>query len=148
AISVAGSVDGPLNALATHATIGAGLLRGKLNGNVDLADHGADLTFSVLAPAMSPGPGVGWSLIRLEGNVHGAFTAPQATVNLVANNLIAAGASIGSVHADINGDATGKAELRASLDGLQVPGPVPDILASGPLTVEATAQLTDANRPV
>src|SRR4029079_17911809 len=66
AISVAASVDGPLDALAARATIRAGLLRGNLNGSVDLTGHNADVAFSVLAPAMTPGPGVGWSLIRLE----------------------------------------------------------------------------------
>jgi len=147
-ISVGGSIDGPLNALATRATIGAGLLRGNLNGNVDLTGHNAGLAFSVVAPAMTPAPGVGWSLIRLEGRVHGSFSAPQATANLEADNLTAAGASIGSVRADINGDATGMTELHASLDGLHIPGPSPDLLANGPLTVDATAQLADARRPV
>jgi translocation and assembly module TamB len=147
-ISARGSVDGPLSALATQATVGAGLLRGSLNGNVDLAGRNADLAFSVLAPAMTPGPGVGWSLIRLEGKVHGPFTAPQATANLVAEDLTAAGATIGSLRADINGDATGKTELHATLGGLHVPGPSPDLLAQGPLTVDATAQLAEATHPV
>ncbi len=148
AIAIAGSVDGPLDALATQATIGAGLLRGNLNGSVNLPAQNADLAFSVVAPAMTPGPGVGWSLVRLEGKVHGPFTAPEATANLAADGLTAAGATIGSVRANISGDATGRTELRATLDGLRVPGPSPDILANGPLTLDATAQLADAKRPV
>jgi translocation and assembly module TamB len=148
AIAIGGSVDGPLDELATSATIGAGLLRGNVNGTVDLSGRNADLKFSVIAPAMTPGPGVGWALIQLAGKVHGPFTAPQAAVNLTANNLTAAGATIGSLRATINGDATGKTELHASLDGLRLPGPSPDVLANGPLTVDATAQLADARRPV
>jgi translocation and assembly module TamB len=148
AIAIAGSVDGPLDALATQTTVGAGLLRGNLNGSVNLAARNADLTFSVVAPAMTPGPGVGWSLIRLEGKVHGPFTAPEATATLAADGLTAAGASIGSLRANVSGDATGKTELQAMLDGLRVPGPSPDILANGPLTVDATALLADPKRPV
>lgn len=147
-ISVGATVDGPLDALATRATVGAGLLRGNVNGNVDLTGHNADLAFSVVAPAMTPGPGVGWSSIRLVGNVHGSFSAPQATASLVADNLTAAGAAIGSVRADVHGDSTGKTELHAGLDGLHIPGPAPDLFASGPLTVDATAQLAEATRPV
>ncbi len=147
AIAVAGSVDGPLNALATQATVGAGLLRGNLSGNVNLTAHNADLAFSVIAPAMTPGPGVGWSLVRLEGKVHGPFTAPEATASLAADGLTAAGATIGSVRANISGDATGKTDLHATMDGLHVPGPAPDILANGPLTVDATVQLADARMP-
>ncbi len=148
AIAVALSVDGPINALATRATIGAGLLRGSLNGAVDLADRNADLKFSVLAPAMTPGPGVGWALVRLEGNVHGPFSAPRATGNLAVDDLTVAGATIGSLRASVDGDATGKTVLHANLNGLRVPGPSPDVLADGPLTVDATAQLADAERPV
>ncbi|HEX3992593.1 MAG TPA: translocation/assembly module TamB domain-containing protein [Acetobacteraceae bacterium] len=147
AIAIAGSVDGPLDALATQATVGAGLLRGNLSGNVNLAAHNADLAFSVVAPAMTPGPGVAWSLVRLEGKVHGPFTAPEATASLAADGLTAAGATIGSVRAKVSGDATGKTELHATLDGLRVPGPAPAILANGPLTVDATVQLADANMP-
>lgn len=147
AIAVTGSVDGPLSALATKATIAAGSLRGNLEGSVNVMARDVDLVFSVVAPAMTPRPGVGWSLIRLDGKAHGPFTAPAATATLAVDNLIAAGGEIGSLRADVSGDATGKTELHASFDGLRVPGPSPDVLAAGPLTLDASIQLADPNRP-
>jgi translocation and assembly module TamB len=79
--------------------------------------------------------------------MHGPLAAPEATATLAAEALTAGGAKVGSLRANVAGDATGQTEVRASLDGLRVPGPSPDVLASGPLTLEATVQLADAVRP-
>ncbi len=147
-LAITASADGPLNALATRASIEAGPLRGRLDGTADIDAQRCDVTVSITAPAMSPGPGVAWSSVRLEGRVHGPFAAPEARGTLSADAVTAAGATIGSVRADLSGNAAGETELHARLDGLRVPGPSPDILASGPLTLDATARLRDVNWPV
>ena len=147
AIAIGASVDGPISALATKATIAAGQLRASVTGDVDMVARSADLGFSVVAPAMSPGPGIGWSSVQLEGKLKGPLTAPEATAAISAEGLTAAGAGIGFLHANLTGDGTGKTELHASLDGLHVPGPSPDVLAGGPVTLDGTILLAEANRP-
>ena len=145
AVTIKAAADGPLNALATKVTIAAGPLRGSLDGTVNMDGQAADLAFAATSPEMNPAPGVGWSSIQLQGNMHGPFVSPEATGTLSADGLTAAGAAIGSVRANLAGDASGKAELHAQLDGLRVPGPAPDVLANGPLTIDATGQLLGAN---
>ena len=146
-IAIAASADGPLNALATKATIEAGSLRGGIDGQVDATGQTGDLRFSVVAPAMTPGPGIGWASVRLEGTVQGPLTAPRAQASLAADQVTAEGGTVGSVRATVTGDASGKTDVRATLDGLRVPGPSPDLLAGGPLTLDGTVQLADAHRP-
>jgi len=148
AIALTASIDGPLNALAAKAAIEAGSLRGTVNGRADLVANTADLRFAVVAPAMTPGSGIGWSSIRLEGRAHGPFAAPEAAGTFSADALTAAGAEIGSLRADISGDASGKTKLHASLDGVRVPGPSPGLLAGGALTMDASIQLADARHPI
>ena len=122
-------------------------MRGGIDGQVDATGQTGDLRFSVVAPAMTPGPGIGWSLVRLEGTVQGPLTAPRAQATLAADQVTAEGGTVGSVRATVTGDASGKTDVQATLDGLRVPGPSPDLLASGPLTLDGTVQLADAHRP-
>jgi translocation and assembly module TamB len=147
-VAIAGTVDGPLGTLAAKASIRAGPLRADLNGTVNAVERQADLAVSVVAPAMTPGPGISWASIKLNGTVHGPWDAPEANGTVLASDLTAGGASIGSMRADLAGNATGETTLHAVIDGLRVPGPSPDLLASGPLTMDATAQLREANWPV
>ncbi len=147
AITVRASTDGPIGALATEAVVEAGPLRAEVSGTVDGTARAADLIFSATAPAMTPAPDIAWSSIRLEGTLHGKFSAPEAAATLTADGITAAGAALGSLHATLSGDATGKTELHARLDGLRVPGPSPDLLAGEPLTLDATARLDDAKFP-
>jgi translocation and assembly module TamB len=147
-LSIAASVDGPIGALATKAAIEAGQLRARLDGTLDIAALGANLSFSVVAPAMAPRQGIAWSSIRLTGAMHGPFNAPEASGMLAVDGLIAEGATIGTLRAAVSGSAGGDTTLHASLDGLRVPGPSPDILGGGPLTLDATARMGAVGRPV
>ncbi len=146
-ITVTASADGPMEALVTRATIAAGQLRGDVAGNVDAAASTGDLKISVVAPAMTPGRGIEWSSIRLDGNVHGPLAAPRANGTLVADQLTAAGASVGSLRANLAGDATGRTEIQATIDQVRFPGPSPDVLAGGRLTLVGTMELASAMRP-
>jgi translocation and assembly module TamB len=147
-IGVAASVDGPTNALTTKATIAAGELRASLDGMVDLDHRGANLAVTASAPAMTPRPGMGWAAIQLRGTVHGPFIRPEASATLAIDALTAAGAAVGSVRASIAGAADGNLQLHATLDQVRLPGPSPELLAKGPLTLDATAHLADATQPV
>ena len=148
AITIGASADGPIDGLATRATIEAGPLRASLNGTVDVASRAMDLVFSVMAPAMEPRPGLGWSSIRLEGRARGPISGPDATGSLSAGDLIAAGAEIGSLRADVSGSVAGQTELHAVVGGIRVPGPSPNVLAGGPVTLDATGRLGDIDRTI
>jgi translocation and assembly module TamB len=141
------SVDGPRDALATTATLTAGELRGAADGTIDAVNQTANLSLSLVAPQMTIAPDVGWSSVRLEGKAHGPFLAPDVTATLAVDDVTAAGASVGTVRADLAGVAGGRTELHVSLDTIRLPGASPDLLA-GTLQLDATSRLMDPGRPV
>src|SRR6185437_11545749 len=75
------------------------------------------------------------------------FTKPEANGTLRIAALEAGGAAIRSLAADLQGNA-GEVHLKATLDGLRVPGPKPDLLEATPLVLTADMRLDAAGRPV
>ena len=147
AISVQASVDGPRTAEATDVTLSAGPLKATVKGRVDIQNQAADLDVAANAPAMTPAPGVSWQSVALDAHVHGPFTKPDATGQLRIAGLAAGGATIAMLAADLQGNQ-GAAGLKATVNGLRIPGPKPDLLASAPLTLVADARLDSPARPV
>jgi translocation and assembly module TamB len=147
AIALQANVDGPRTAEATTLSLSAGPLQAAGKGTLDLQGQTADLDVTVTAPAMTPAPGVSWQSVALDAHVHGPFTKPDATGHLKLAGLAAAGAGFASLSADLQGNQ-GAAGLRASIEGLHIPGPKPDLLAAAPLTLQADARLDDPKRPV
>ncbi len=147
AISLQASVNGPRDSLATQVGINAGQLTASASGTLDLTHEAADLAVQARAPAMAPGAGVTWQSVLVDAKVHGPFTKVDAdgTVNIDA--LQAAGARIGTIAANVTGNQ-GAVHLSASLSGLHIPGPKPDILAADPLTLDVSAELNAPDRPV
>ena len=146
-IALVASVDGPRTAEATNLSLSAGPLRGAGKGTLDLQGQTADLDVTVNAPAMTPAPGVSWQSVALDAHIHGPFTKPDATGHLKVLDVAAAGASFASLSADLQGNQ-GAAGLHATLEGLHIPGPKPDLLAGAPVTLQADARLDDPTRPV
>ena len=147
AIALQASVDGPRTNEAASLQLSAGPLRAAAKGTVDITGQAADLDVTANAPAMSPAPDVSWQSIALEAHVHGPFTAPDATGTLRASGLAAAGAAIASLSADLSGNK-GAAQLKATADGVRIPGPQPGLLAAAPLVLQADARLDTPDRPV
>ena len=147
AVALQASVDGPRSAEATSLSLSAGPARATAKGTVDLDGQAADLDVSATAPAMTPAPGVSWQTIALDAHVHGPFTKPDATGHLQLAGLEAGGAAIARLSAELHGNQ-GAAGLRATAEGLRIPGPKPDLLAAAPLTLEADARLDTPDRPV
>ncbi len=147
AIAVQASVDGPRSAEVTALDLTAGPARATAKGTVDLAGQAADLDVTVNAPAMTPAPGVSWQSIALDAHVHGPFTKPDATGQLQAAGLAAGGATVGKLTAELHGNQ-GAAGLRATAEGVRIPGPKPDLLAGAPLVLQADARLDTPTRPV
>lgn len=147
AIGVKASLDGPRSAAALDLGITAGPLNAAAKGKLDLVGMAADLDVSAHAPAMAPRPDVTWQAVDLDAHVHGPFTKPDANATLKIAQLKAAGAAIGQIAAQVQGNA-GRVGLTASIDDLHTPGPKPDLLAAAPLQIKADAVLDQPDRPV
>jgi translocation and assembly module TamB len=147
ALDVHAAVDGLWSAAATTVAITAGELRAGAKGVVNVTGKAADLDVTASAPAMTPGPGIAWQSIALDAHVHGPFTRPTANGTLRVAALSAAGAAIRSLSADVTGDS-GQVALKASAEGVRIPGPNPALLEADPLTLDATARLDAPDRPI
>jgi translocation and assembly module TamB len=146
-IGIRASVNGPRDALVTSASLTAGPLKASASGTVDLVHEAADMAVKADAPAMKPTPGLSWDLIRGDATVHGPFEKPDATGTVLIRGLDAGGARTGTLTADVSGNA-GHIRLHAAVAELRVPGPKPDLLASAPIVLDASAQLDAPTRPV
>ena len=147
AIAIQASVDGPQDGLVTQAGMQAGQLSASASGTVDLAHEAADLVVNAQAPAMAPADGVSWRSVLINAKVKGAFTTPDATGTVRIKGLEAGGARIGTIDADVAGNA-GRLEMHASIGDLHLPGPDPDVLAAAPVKLDVAARIADPDRPV
>jgi translocation and assembly module TamB len=147
AISIQASVNGPRNALGTQVGIDAGKLTASASGTVDLDHEAAELAIKAQAPAMAPAAGVSWQSVVVDATVRGPFTRPDANGTIKIDSLSAAGARIGSLSADITGDA-GAVHVQAIAQDLHIPGPQPDIFAAAPVNLDVSARLDQTDRPV
>ena len=147
AITIDATLAGPRDAIATHLAVTAGKLDARAQGTLDLIHAAADLTVAAHAPAMQPRPDLSWQSVALDAQLLGAFTKPTVTGHLIIDQLRAWGGGAKRLSADVLGNA-GQMRVRAVADAPRVPGPHPDLLAGAPLTLEATAHLAAADRPV
>jgi translocation and assembly module TamB len=147
AIAIRASVNGPRDQLATKLDVTAGELTAAATGSLDLVHEAADLAIKAQAPAMAPAPTVSWQSVLVDANLHGPFTRPDANGTVRIEALKAGGAAIGGLVADLKGNQ-GQVDLHAVVRELRVPGPKPDIFAGDPVTLDASARLDAADRPV
>ena len=141
------SLQGPRSAIATHVSLDAGPMSAKAQGTVDLANRAADLSIDASAPAMSPRTGLSWQSVALQAKLSGPLARPSADGSLRIAALDVAGTRVQSLAARVQGDK-GKIDLTASLDGVLIPGPQPDVLAAAPVSIQATALLDQPDRPL
>jgi translocation and assembly module TamB len=146
-VAIDATLDGPRNAVAASLNATAGPLQAKAKGTLDLVRDAADLTVQATAPAMTPRPDIAWQDVSLDARMQGPFTRPELSGHVRIDALKAAGAGVTRITADLAGNA-GTAHLHAALDGLTLPGQSPDLLAVGPVTIDATARLDAPDRPV
>jgi translocation and assembly module TamB len=147
AISIDAALDGPRDAVTTRLAVGAGPLEAKAQGTLDLVRNAADLTASAHAPAMTPRPDVSWQAVDLDARVQGRFDRPNVNGQLRLDQLSAGGGGVQRLIADVAGDQ-GLMRLHAAADGLRVPGSPPDLFATAPLTLDATAHIDAPDRMV
>jgi translocation and assembly module TamB len=147
AIAIEASVNGPRDALRTQVGITAGLLTASANGTVDLDHEAADLAVKAQAPAMTPAPDVSWQSVLVDAKVHGPWMKPDASGTVQISGLATAGARIGALNADVNGNQ-GQVDLHATVNDLHIPGPKPDLFAGDPVKLDLSARLDAADRPM
>jgi translocation and assembly module TamB len=146
-LALQASVNGPRDNIGTQLGLTAGPLKASASGTIDLDHEAADLAVKAEAPAMTPGPGISWQSILVDAKLHGPFAKVDADGTVRIDALEAGGARIGSLAADVKGNA-GQVNLHASVADLHIPGPKPDIFAGAPIVVDASARLDAADRPV
>jgi translocation and assembly module TamB len=145
---VSAKVSGPRTAEKIDLTVDAGPLRGRAHGAINLVDSSADLDYLLTAPEMTPAPDLTWQRVDLKGRFHGPFKTPQADGHLIVTQLQAPGGTqLSTLDANLAANA-GWMSLRATIDGLVIPGPQPKLLQNAPLSVAATVRLNDDQRPV
>ena len=147
-LSLSARVHGPRTAENVELVVAAGPLRGRAQGTVDLVQASADLDYSLTAPEMTPYPGLTWQSVDLQGRFHGPFTTPTADGHLLIKQLQVPGDTrMTAVDANLKANA-GLMTLRATIDGLLIPGPQPALFQDSRLSLDASIRLNDAQRPL
>jgi translocation and assembly module TamB len=147
AVSATATVQGPRNAERVDVVLDAGQLHADVHGSVDLTHESAELQYSLKAAAMAPRPDVVWTDVALTGNWHGTLTAPTAEGRLEVHGLRIPGSTqISHLDAELAA-RDGKLTVHGVVDGLEIPGPQPRLLAKDPLTIDASLKLDEAARP-
>jgi translocation and assembly module TamB len=141
------SIDGPRRAERAHIVAAAGALHIAGDGSVDLPGQTQDVTLAATAPAMRPRPDVSWKSVDLHAHVTGSFTKPDVSAHLTIGGLLAGGASLTGLVADVSGNQ-GAVSLHAVLSGALLPGPKPELFASAPLDLIGDIRLDTPSRPV
>jgi len=148
ALSANLNLNGPRNAERVTLVLDAGDMRVRAQGSVNLEKYTADLQYSLDAPAMRPNAGIAWERLALHGRWRGDATAPDADGRLeIAGLRLAGGIGIASLSASLKASG-GNAAAQALVNGLEIPGPKPRLLAADPLQLDAAVRLNEATRPV
>ena len=146
-IHLTAATTGPRTALATKLDLTAGPLTANATALIDSIANRATIDATATAPAMTPAPGISWRAIALDAHIAGPFTAPDATGHLRVENIELPGTALRTLTATLAGNA-GRATIKATLEGLRIPGPDPALLESAPIQLQADARLDDPARPV
>jgi translocation and assembly module TamB len=147
-LSVFAQLTGPRSAEHIQLTLDAGVLRGRVQGSLNLIDVAADLDYTLTATAMTPHRGLSWQSVDLQGRWHGKVSAPVADGRLLIKRLQIPG---GTEVADLDANLTAKDGMlttRATIAGLVIPGSQPKLFQDSPLSLEGSVNLTDPKRPV
>jgi translocation and assembly module TamB len=141
-------LSGPRAAEQFDLSLTAGVLRGSLQGSVNLSEMSGDVDFAFDSARMQPSPELGWNRAVLRGRSHGKFAAPSASGHLEVEGLVAPGGiAAAGITADLDA-ASGNAAVHALVRGLRIPGSAPELLSKDPLKIEASMRLDEAARPL
>jgi translocation and assembly module TamB len=147
-LSVFAQLSGPRTAEDLQLTLDAGALHARLKGTADLPATSAELDYTLTASEMTPHPGLSWQSVNLQGRWHGTLSRASADGHLLIQHLqIPGGTQLASLNADLTAK-DGLLTARATLEGLVVPGSEPTVFKDTPLTLDLSAHLNEANKPL
>jgi translocation and assembly module TamB len=141
------NLSGPRTREQLELSLKAGGLSGNAEGSLNLNDLSADIQFAFQSTAMNPRPDWAWDRAALRGRWQGSVKSPTVTSHVEVVGLRMPDAQLATLNADIDAEL-GKAGLHASLGGLRIPGPQPQLLEDGPVTIDASMHLDDPLRRV
>lgn len=150
-------LDGPRTATALNLALSAGPQTARLtaaaHGTADLETMAGTLALRADAPAMSPVAGVSWQSLHLDLASRGPFSRPTVDGTAHIATLAAGGATIDAIDAKIDSQAAadalaGLVRLHATLAGVHLPGPQPELVAAHPIEIDALAHLDQPHKPV
>jgi translocation and assembly module TamB len=148
AVSVAASLDGPRSAERVRLLAHVGAARATVRGTVDLEHRSADLFYRLDSPQMTPTPDLSWNRITLQGRWHGPLEAPQTSSLLHIEGLkLPDGGELGTLQADVLADGR-LLTMRATADGITLPGSQPQLLQGSPVRLHAAMRLDATGRPL
>jgi len=146
-LSVQASASGPRKAQAIVLALTAGALRADARGIIDLVAQTAAVDIAAHAPAMTPGPGLSWETLALEGHVRGSFTRPDIDAHLLISQLKAEDGRARSVKADIEGHGGG-AQISAQADDVKWAGLPEAFFGGAPIVLHANVLFDAPTLPV
>jgi translocation and assembly module TamB len=147
-LSMLAQLSGPRTAENLTLTLDAGALKGRVKGTLNLKAQSGDLDYVITASAMTPRPDLSWQSVDIHGSWQGTVSSPEAQGNLLIRQLqIPGGTQLANLTAELTASA-GALNARATLEGLIIPGSEPTLFRDAPLTLAASANLNDPQRPV
>lgn len=153
-LSLTLDLKGPTNAAALGFAANAGPVTAKAEGVLDLIDQRlGKLKAQLDSPQLALRPDMGWGAIHLVAQLKGKMASPDGTGTLQIDRLAASGAEVGSLKASFAGQSghVGQEDLLHLLvtaDGIRIPGSAPTLLASAPLTLDATLKPQGPGKPL
>ncbi|GBQ83248.1 hypothetical protein AA13595_1133 [Gluconacetobacter johannae DSM 13595] len=146
-------LEGPRDANRLDFALKAGEISSNINGVVNFLDGKTQLALTAHAPGMVVRDGIGWHEVALDAHVSGDLHHPVGSGQLVLDRLSAAGTSASRIAVNFDGHegVAGQpalAHLRATLDGLTIPGPRPAVFAAAPITLDLLLHPDDAQAPL
>jgi translocation and assembly module TamB len=146
ALSASLTLHGPRSAEQLALSLQAGGLKGQAQGSLNLIDLSADFDFDFQSAAMNPRADLAWNRAALQGRWHGSIKTPSANGHLDASGVRLPGdLQIAALNAELSADS-GKADLKAWVTGLRIPGPQPKLLEDSPVKMDATLRLDEPSR--
>lgn len=142
------SLKGPRDAEHIEVELSAGELRARAAGTVDLLNSSGDLEYSLESSAMTPRPDIGWQSLSLKGRWRGTLSSPIGEGRLDVDRLqLAGGTQIARLSANLTASG-GTVAAQAVANGLQIPGPKPQLLAEDPLHINASMRVNEPSLPL
>lgn len=147
AVNADARVHGPRSKAQLALQLHAGALQAQAEGWLNLEQQQLNLTLSAKAPAMQPSPTLAWQNLSVDATIAGPWLQPTLQADVQLNALRSAAAQLQRAQLHAHSEQQ-QLLLRGELDGLQVTGLAPQLLAQHPLALQGVVNLAQAPYPL